>query len=376
MPMGLSLTERQATTIATAITILAVVVILVSTGGVVWILSVLLSEFSGVFLPVAVGAVAALVCRPYYDWLTDRLRLPRPVALAAVFLSVILPIGAFLAFFGTLLVRQLIELLSQVPEMWRSSTEIIRDRMPELWAFLETPTGARVRDALTAMQGGILEGLQSFGGRAFTAGAGVVSGVVGLLGWAVLPVYFAFFLMTRPGPVDTAKLLPFLKPETRKDVAYLFQEFVDIVVAFFRGQLVIALLQGILFAVGFTLVGLRYGFVIGLLLGLLNVIPYLGSIIGLALALPLAMFQDGGGWEKLAAVLIVFAIVQLIEGYLLTPRIMGEKTGLHPLAIIIAVFFWGQALGGILGMILAIPLTAFLASLWRLAREKYIAELV
>ncbi len=153
-------------------------------------------------------------------------------------------------------------------------------------------------------------------------------------------------------------------------------EFIDIVVAFFRGQLIVAFLQGLLFAVGFSLVGLQYGFVLGLLLGFFNIIPYLGSIIGLGIALPLAFFQAGGGPGTLTAVLIVFSVVQLIESYFLTPKIMGERTGLHFMAIIVAVFFWGTALGGITGMLLAIPLTAFLASLWRLVKEKYIAEIV
>ncbi len=76
------------------------------------------------------------------------------------------------------------------------------------------------------------------------------------------------------------------------------------------------------------------------------------------------------------AVLIVFAIVQAIEGYLLTPKIMGDRTGLHPVVIIFAIFFWGSAFGGIMGMIVAIPLTAFLVVFWRLARDKYVRELV
>ena len=99
-------------------------------------------------------------------------------------------------------------------------------------------------------------------------------------------------------------------------------------------------------------------------------------MIGLGIGLPLAYFQEGGGWGLLVAVLVVFTVVQLIESYVLTPRIMGDRTGLHPMAIIFAVFFWGSALQGILGMILAIPLTAFLVVFWRLAREKYIGELV
>jgi predicted PurR-regulated permease PerM len=69
-------------------------------------------------------------------------------------------------------------------------------------------------------------------------------------------------------------------------------------------------------------------------------------------------------------------VVQTIEGYILTPKIMRDRTGLHPLAVIVAVFFWGSALGGILGMILAIPLTAFLVVLWRLAKERYLSELI
>ncbi|MEO1088008.1 MAG: AI-2E family transporter, partial [Acidobacteriota bacterium] len=86
--------------------------------------------------------------------------------------------------------------------------------------------------------------------------------------------------------------------------------------------------------------------------------------------------QPDGGLVRLAAVMVVFAIVQSIEGYVLTPRIMGERTGLHPMVIIVAIFFWGSALSGITGMILAIPLTAFLVVFWRLAREKYVRELV
>ena len=78
----------------------------------------------------------------------------------------------------------------------------------------------------------------------------------------------------------------------------------------------------------------------------------------------------------LIGVIVVFLIVQMIEGYVLTPKIMGDRTGLHPMVIIFAIFFWGSALSGIMGMILAIPLTAFLVVFWRLARERYIDEIV
>jgi predicted PurR-regulated permease PerM len=157
---------------------------------------------------------------------------------------------------------------------------------------------------------------------------------------------------------------------------YLLEEFINILVAFFRGQIVIALLQGLLFAAGFMLAGLQYGFALGLMLGFLNIIPYLGNLIGLAVALPLAFFQADGGAGKLGLVVGVFVVVQLVEGYVLTPRIMGKRTGLHPMAIVVAILFWGSALGGLTGMILAIPLTAFFVVFWRLLKNKYITEIV
>ena len=375
--MNLTLSERQTKTVAAAVTILSAMVILAAVGSSFWLISWFLQSFSGVFLPLAVGAVAALVFRPYYDWLCQRLHLPGPVALALVFLSMLLPVGAFLWFFGSLIAEQLLGLVAQVPEWSRQLLDYVRQRWPQVMDYLQTdPTGQRLRELLEGQGEALVQGLQLFGQGALSAGAGVVRGIFSIFSWAVLPVYFAFFLMAKPGRLDSSQLLPFLKPETRKDVVYLVHEFVDIVVAFFRGQLIIAFLQGLLFALGFSLVGLRYGFVIGLALGLLNVIPYLGSILGLSMALPLAFFQTGGGLHTLMAVGLVFLVVQLIEGYVLTPKIMGKRTGLHFMAIIIAIFFWGAALGGILGMILAIPLTAFLASLWRLAKEKYITELV
>jgi predicted PurR-regulated permease PerM len=375
--MALALSERQSKTIAAAITIVAAVVILVAVGSFFWLVSWFFRTFSAVFLPLAVGAIAALVFRPYFEWLRERLRLPRAVALVVVFLSMLVPLAAFLWFFGSLIAEQIVGLAAQVPEWWRQFFAYMKERWPRMVEFMQTnPYGQRLREALEGQEDILVQGLQAFGVRALSAGAGILRGVGAIFAWAVLPVYFAFFLMAKPAPIDSAQFFPFLKPETRKDVMYLVHEFVDIIVAFFRGQLIIAFIQGLLFALGFSLVGLKYGFVIGLLLGFLNIIPYLGSIIGLSIALPLSFFQSGGGVPTLIGVVIVFVVVQLTESYVLTPKIMGERTGLHFMAIIVAIFFWGAALGGILGMILAIPLTAFLASLWRLAKEKYIPELV
>ena len=375
--MPLNFTEPQAKAVVVAVTVLATVVILLALGSLLWIGVVFLRAFSSVFLPLAVGAVMALVLRPYFQWLNGTIRLPMPLALAIVFLSILVPLGAFLWFFGGLMLTQLSELVGKAPGWWNDLVEFVRGRWPEIVEFTETnPVGKRIRGLLASQQQALVQGLQMIGGKALSVGSVVAYGLGALFSWAVLPIYFAYFLTRKPKQVNTESLLPFLKPATRLDVVYLAKEFVDIIVLFFRGQLMIAFLQGLLFAIGFGLVGLRYGIVIGLLLGFLNIIPYLGSIVGLSIVLPIAYFQAGGSIDMLFWALAVFVVVQLIEGYVLTPTIMGNRTGLHFMAIIVAIFFWGVALGGILGMIMAIPLTAFLVSFWHLARERYIRELV
>ena len=122
--------------------------------------------------------------------------------------------------------------------------------------------------------------------------------------------------------------------------------------------------------------GLKFGIALGLLFGLLNVVPYLGSIVGIFTTLLVAYLQpmgiaETGDWKILMGCGISFAVVQFIESYYLTPKIMGQQTGLHPVVVIVSIFFWGTALGGILGMIFGIPLTAFFIIAWRLLCRKY-----
>jgi len=376
--MAIEFSDRQRTTIAAAVTILSAVVIILAIGTLFWIVGAFFVKFSGIFLPLAVAAVAALVVKPYYEAIRKRLKLGKVPALIVVLLSVIIPIAGVGWFFGGLLVEQIKGLVQSVPTWWNASVAWVQAKAPALVAFYtDTKVGHAVSSAVEGKGDALVSIGQYLGQRAVSAGVGVLSGVAALLFWVVSPIYFAFFLMADTSKIENLERhIPFLKAETSKDVVYLFQEFLNIIVAFFRGQLIIAFLQGLLFAIGFTIVGLKYGFVIGLTLGFLNIVPYLGNILGLGTALPLAFFQDSGGMMRVLAVLIVFACVQSIEGYYLTPKIMGDRTGLHPMVIILAVFFWGAALNGIMGMVLAIPLTAFLVVFWRLAQEKYMPELV
>lgn len=377
--MQLELSERQRSTIGFAVTILAASVIVVAVGLVIFGIGAFAAAFSSVLLPLAVAGVAALLARPYFSWLRRRTGLPDAAALALVFVSGLVPMVAFSWFFGALAVSQVSELVERAPILWRERIlPFLYERWPQVLRFLEDhPLGVKLKAMLEGSEAVALQALEYFGTQALHAGVGVAKGVGALLSWLVLPIYFAFFLMAEPpnwGRAD--RFLPFFKEETRRDVVYLVKEFVNIVLAFFRGQIVVAIAQGILLAIGFAAIGLKYGLLLSILLGILNVIPYLGSIVGLSVALPLAMFQPGGGPTLVVWTLAVFLVVQAIEGYVLTPKIMGDRTGLHPLAIIVSVFFWATALDGIMGMVLAIPLTAFLVVFWRLLREKYIGEIV
>ena len=376
--MNIELSPRQSATVGVAITALSAGVILLVVFGLFLLFARFVAVFSSVFLPLAVAVILALVMRPVQQVFQERMRLPPAASVAAVFIAVLLPLAMFLWFFGALAVSQLTELARKLPELTSQAQAFVATHWPQvekLWD--QYGMAGRVQEFLSQEADSIVNAVRSMTRSAFSAGASAFRSVAAALSWFVLPVYLAFFLMTPPFPrKDWAELLPFLKEDTRKDVVYLVREFINIIVSFFRGQLIVALGQGLLFAIGFALVGLQHGFIIGLLLGFLNIIPYLGSMLGLAIALPLAFFQADGGPARLGLVMAVFVVVQLIEGYYLTPKVMGERTGLHPLMIIVALFFWGTAFDGIAGMILAIPLTAFLVVFWRLVKAKYITEIV
>ncbi len=360
-----------------ALTVLAFAVLVAAAAGVAWALYRFLTAFSHILLPLAVGALAALVFRPWFRGFQQRLRLPPILALAAVFAAVAGLLAAFALAFGNLLASQVGDLVRQAPEAVAAAYRFVLAEAPLVVDFLEDhPMGRQIRDFLVSQRATLVEGATLLGERIFAAGAGIVEGVLGLLGWAIVPLYFGFFLLWEPPPADPARLLPFLKPKTRDTAFRLGREFVNILVVFFRAQLAVAFLQGLLVAIGFTLIGLDYGFLIGLFLGLLTIIPYLGTTVGFVTAVPLAWAQPDGSLLVAALAAGVLVATQLIEGWILTPRIMGDRTGLHWMAIIVAVLFWGSALGGLTGTLLAIPLTAFAVSAWRLVRERYAVEVM
>lgn len=368
--MSISFTSRQDKIVSSAVTALALLTLTALGFFVFTGLIRFLSAFSSVFLPLAAAGILSLLLRPLYQWIRRKWKLPPPAAVSLILLLFLLPLLILFGVFGGLLLRQLTNLVSSLPALVDSLRAWIQENAPAVNAAIEEYGGMDQVRQWAKNQLGPLLNMAAGGAQGLLAMAGAV---IGVFSWAVLPVYLIFLLMAPPFPFDKLEeFMPYVKEKHRADAVFLVRQFVDIVVSFFRGQLVIAFAQGVMMAVGFSAAGLSYGFILGLLMGMLNLVPYLGNLIGLMVTLPLAYFQSDGGLALVAGVIVVLAITQTVESYVLTPRIMGKSTGLHPMAVIFAMFFWGKALGGVFGLILAIPLTAFLVVLWRLAREKYL----
>lgn len=339
------------------------------------VLGDLVSLFSSLLWPLAVAGVLALMLRPVVALMQKHLRLS-PLGAVVLLYGLFAIVGlAVLALVLPIIVAQIRDFVVLVPRLVSDAIAYLQENLPR-WAEVfrdHAHQHAVIQEQIEIWLSRLSEWAITAAPGLLAAG-GALLAVLGLAaGLAIVPVYLFFFLQSQRDPTDSLhEALPFLKEETRADVIFLAREFISIIVAFFRGQLLIALLVGVLLAVGFTVVGLRFSILLGLFLGLLNIVPYLGFIIGILVAVPLALLQPGGGWELALLVGGVFVVVQSLESWYITPKIMGDRTGLHPVVIIIAIFFWGTALGGLLGMILAIPLTAFFVTAWRLAKRKYI----
>lgn len=338
------------------------------------VLGRLLGHFSSVIWPVAVAGVLALILRPVVDWLEARLHVRRTFAVILLYGVFLLGCAGALLLILPPLIDQTLDFIAYLPTLWGNVTTYVQQHYPKWMETIHRHVQGRNLPNFSEMIGTEAKAVLS---RALPslriAVGGVMIAFAFITNLVIVPVYLFFFLLMRGEPTSQlGSHLPFLRPSVRADVVFLASEFVTIVESFFRGQLLIGLCMGVLYAIGFTVIGLKFGLFIGLALGLLNIIPYLGTILGLATTLPLAFFQtDDGGWRMVGMVIVVKLVVQAIESWVLTPKIMGDRTGLHPAAIIFAVFFWGTAFHGVLGMLLAVPLTAFFVTAWRLAKRKY-----
>jgi predicted PurR-regulated permease PerM len=184
-------------------------------------------------------------------------------------------------------------------------------------------------------------------------------GVAGfLLSLIMVPIYLFFLLKERPRIERRWRDYLPLRPSPLKDeIAAALSEINSYVIAYFRGQLLVCLVDGTLIGSTLTLLGLNFGPLIGLFVVILTMIPYIGIVICWVPAVLIAGFQ-WGDWLHPLIVTGIFILIQNLEGMFYAPRIVGQSVGLHPMTVIVSIFVWGLLIGGLLGPILAVPLTA------------------
>jgi predicted PurR-regulated permease PerM len=200
------------------------------------------------------------------------------------------------------------------------------------------------------------------------AGVGGFLGGFGfLLSLVIVPLYLYYFLTESPKIAEGwSHYVPLRASQFKDEVVSTLAEINGYLIAFFRGQLVVSLINGVATGLGLVIVGVKFGWLIGLSLCVLGIIPYLGIVVCWIPAVIIASVQGGSylipasspWWVFPLVVTIIFAVVQQIDGLFITPKIVGESVGLHPMTVIVSVFAWSLVMGGLLGAILAVPMTA------------------
>ena len=184
----------------------------------------------------------------------------------------------------------------------------------------------------------------------------------------LIPIIAFYFLLDWDRMLDSFRR--FILRRHEEQTLVIVKECHSVLGAFVKGQFLVMVLLGVVYAMGLQLIGLEVGLIIGMVAGLCSIIPYLGFAVGIIAAVIASLFQFGIDWMQLLLVGVVFMIGQAVEGYILQPFLLGDKIGLSPVAVVFAVLA-GAQLGGILGMLIALPVAAVIVVLLRHAREFY-----
>ena len=334
---------------------------ILGTLAVLWLMGLL----APVLTPFVLGALLGWLGDPLVDRLVERGRSRAP-AVTLVFTGMILALLAGLVLLVPLLERQIVTLLDSLPGYrdWLVGTAL---------PWIEARTGLELLGWLDPER--LIElarqHWEQAGGAAATVLEYLSRSGFALLAWlaniVLLPVLTFFFL--RDWDMLVSRVASLVPRDSLPTVTRLARESDAVLGGFLRGQLLVMLILGVFYGLGLWLVGLDLGLLIGLIAGLFTFVPYLGPASGIVLGLIAAMVQYGD-WPHLAGVLAVFGIGQVIETYWLTPKLVGDRIGLHPMAVIFAVMA-GGVLFGFLGMLLALPVAAVANVLLRFAEERY-----
>jgi predicted PurR-regulated permease PerM len=329
--------------------------------GAVWLLWL----FAPVLTPFVVAAMLGWLGDPLVDRL-ERTGRSRNTSVILVFSAMALVVTIVLVLLVPLIERQIATLITSLPHYrdWLLRTAIpwieARTNM-ELSTWLDFNHLVELIRTNWERAGGVATTLLGYLSRSGFAILGLIANIV------LLPVLTFFFL--RDWDLLVARVGSLIPRAHLEVVSRLARESSDVLGAFLRGQFLVMIILGVMYGLGLWGVGLDLGILIGIIAGLLTFVPYLGPASGIILGCIAALVQYGD-WQHIAGVLIVFGIGQVIESYWLTPKLVGDRIGLHPAAVIFAVLAGGQ-LFGFLGMLLALPIAAVANVLLRYAEQRY-----
>lgn len=317
-----------------------------------------------ILTPFAIGAVLAYFCDPLVDRL-ERLRLPRTLAVVVVFIVILLVVLILVLLLIPMLQRQWELLVSQGPQItaWIKQTAI-----PWLTLNLGLEPGEL---NFSLIEETITSHWKDAGSLATRILASVTSSGLAIFAWlanlVLIPV--VTFYLLRDWDLMIAKIAELLPRKIEPTVSRLARDSDEVIGAFLRGQFIVMVCLGVIYTIGLYLVGLDLALIIGVIAGLASIVPYLGFAVGIVIAAVAALVQFH---EPMALLWVglVFTVGQMLEGMVLTPWLVGDKIGLHPVAVIFAVLAGGQ-LFGFFGVLLALPVAAVIVVLVRYAHDHY-----
>lgn len=335
-----------------------------------WLIAVLLTGWllyllAPVLTPFVAAALLAYIGDPLADRL-QRLKLPRGIAVVAVFLLTFASVGLLVLLVVPMFRAQVSALLDALPGI---ITAVEQVWLPGIADFLDIEGGPDVGFGAFLTRYSEMAG--SWGSKVFLS----LSKSGGALAAAVLSLFLIpilTFYLLRDWDSILAKLAALVPYSQRDTVFKLARETDEVLGAFLRGQILVMISLGIIYSVGLSLVGLKFAIAIGVIAGLVSFVPYLGFVFGITLAGLTVALEPDPLW-RLVGVVVTFSVAQFIEGSVLTPKLVGDRIGLHPVFVIFAVAAGGQ-LFGFFGILLALPSAAVLSVLIRFAYKNYLAE--
>lgn len=324
------------------------------------VFSVVLWSLGNVLLPFVLGAAIAYMIDPVADRL-EAMGLSRAAATAViVVLSILVFLLALLIVLPTL-ISQMIELARILPEAFRDLRSFAQTHFPSV--FTE---GSRAQQTIASIAG-------TLQGKGIELIEGIVGSAASLLNvlvlFVIVPVVAVYLLLDWDRMI--ARVDALLPRDHAPVIRRLMAQIDAVLASFIRGMGTVCLILGSYYAISLMIVGLNFGLAVGFIAGLVTFIPYLGALIGGALAIGLALFQFWGDWWSIGIVGAIFALGQVIEGNYLTPKLVGNSVGLHPVWLLLALSVFG-ALFGFVGMLVAVPVAAALGVVARFLVEQYL----